>query len=510
MKKEKFYITTTAPYVNALPHIGHTSEFIKADVIARFKRQHLGDENVWLGVGTDEHGLKNFQKARELKKDVREYVDELADEWKRFCKLFEIEYDTFSRSSKEYHHKRAQNFWKRCEEKGDIYKKKYNGWYCVGCEEFKTEKEIIETDEDGKKGKCLIHKKELVWTEEENYFFKLSKYKDKLINYYEANPEVLKPQKARTELINWLKDMEDISISREKENLPWGIEVPGDDTQVMYVWFDALTYYINVLGAGDQGVPEEAFADLSNPKLLNTEGSLEDWWPGVQIFGVDNLRFQAAIWQGMLLSAGYPNTRKLLRNGFILASDGTKMSKSLGNTVSPFEQEKKYGNEAIRFYLVAGIPTYSDSPYKEEDLVNIYNSHLANNFGNLLNRVIHLSNTKKIEINKFNSVEEGFRKKVDDLEKTANNKYEHFELQAAAQVINELASWGNEYITEQAPWAKDKNADEVEKILNNLSYLLANVITLYEPIIPVSAGKAKQMLEKRKKGVLFEKLEKVD
>ncbi|MDQ6985472.1 MAG: methionine--tRNA ligase [Candidatus Dojkabacteria bacterium] len=503
----KFYLTTTLPYVNALPHIGHTSEFIKADVITRYKRSVLGKENVWFNVGTDEHGLKNYQKARDLGKEPREYVDELAAGWKEFCELYRINYDTFYRTSASYHVKPAQEFWKRSVAKGDVYKKEYKGWYCVGCEEFKTEKEIIESDEKGENGKCAIHKKDLVWTEEENYFFRLSKYRDELLKWIEENPDVLKPAKAKTELVNWLSEMEDISISRSKENLGWGIDVPGDDTQVMYVWFDALTNYVNVLGFGQEFPPKEAFKNEEDWRLKTQNSKLEDWWPGVQIFGVDNLRFQCAIWQGILLTADLPQTKKLLRNGFILASDGTKMSKTVGNTVSPFDQEEKYGAEAVRFYLVAGIPTYSDSPYKEDDLVNIYNSHLANNFGNLLNRVIHLANTKEVKLNDEDLVENDFKEKILGYESRLKGLYEEYDLQEAANLVNELATFGNEYITENEPWAKDKTNEEIELTLNNLSYLLKTVIELYAPIIPDSCERAAKMLEKREKGVLFEKKE---
>ncbi|GAB4286360.1 MAG: methionine--tRNA ligase [Candidatus Dojkabacteria bacterium] len=500
----KFYITTTLPYVNALPHIGTTSEFVKADVVARYKRLVLGEENVWFNVGTDEHGLKNFQKARELGKEPREYVDELAKRWKEFCQLYSISYDTFYRTSASYHIKPAQEFWNRSLAKGDIYKKEYTGWYCVGCEEFKTDKETYE--ENGKK-KCTIHTKELVFTEEENYFFKLSKYRDQLLKWIEKNDDVLKPEKARAELINWIKDMEDISISRSKENLGWGVDVPGDESQVMYVWFDALTNYVNVLGFAQDYPPKEAFRNEEIWERKAKNSKLSDWWPGVQIFGVDNLRFQCAIWQAILISAGLENTKKLLRNGFILAADGTKMSKTVGNTVSPFEQEKKYGAEAVRFYLVAGIPSYSDSPYKEEELVNLYNSHLANNFGNLLNRVVHLAKSKNVRINDENFVEEDFKERVRKEVQKIWNYYDRYEFNEAANAINGLATFGNEYITENEPWVKDKAIEKVELVLNNLSYLLSAVIEAYSPIIPEACSKAKKMLEKKEAGVLFEKKE---
>lgn len=491
MKKETFYLTTTLPYVNALPHIGHALEFIQADTIVRFQRKQKGRENVWFNIGTDEHGLKNAQAAEKEGITPKEYVDILAKKWREFAELFSISYDTFYRTSDTKHYTSATKFWNTSKKAGDIYKKKYSGWYCVSCEEFKTEKEI-------KNGRCILHPtKDLLWMEEENYFFKLSKYKDKLLTWLDENPETLKPKQALNELKNWIKDMEDISISRSKENLKWGIDVPGDDSQVMYVWFDALTNYVNVLGYGNE----------DESKVENNDRSLDKWWPGVQIFGVDNLRFQGAIWQGMLASAGLPNTQKLLRHGFILGPDGTKMSKSIGNVVSPFDQQEKFGTEPVRFYLIAGISTFSDSPYKEEDLVNLYNSHLANNFGNLLNRVIHLANKLEVEINEFDTIEAEFEKKVLDFKSSTLGLFNEYELNKAAEKINELATFGNEYITEKEPWGKEVSKKNAEVILNNLSFLLYVVIDLYEPIIPESCTKAKIMLSKREKGILFEKLE---
>lgn len=482
----KFYLTTTLPYVNADPHIGHTLEFIQADVIVRYFRKKLGKENVWFNTGADEHGLKIYQKAIENDKTPQEYVDYYSGKWKEFCELFLISYDTFYRTSDQSHHKLAQEFWKKSEQKGDIYKKKYEGLYCVGCEEFKTEKDLVN-------GKCPLHNIEPVFVSEENYFFKLTNYRQELLNWLDSNRDLLKPETKFEELRNWVKNMEDISISRVKEKLPWGIEVPGDPKQVMYVWFDALTNYTNV------------FLDEKNP---DDQTKLNTWWPGVQIFGPDNLRFQGAIWQAMLSSAGLSHTVKLLCHGMILASDGTKMSKTIGNVISPFDQFKKFGAEAIRFYLISAINTFGDSPYKEDDLINNYNAHLANNYGNLLNRVIHLSNKAGVEINQYESVESEFKSKVDNFRTQIENAFESYELQTAANKISELASFGNEYITVNKPWEIKDDLKKVKNILNNLSYLLSVINDVYEPIIPHTSEKAKVALEKREPIVLFPKIEK--
>lgn len=482
---KNFYITTTLPYVNDIPHIGHTLEFIQADVIARFTRSKLGDSNVWFNVGTDEHGLKILQKAQANDQPVEEYVEFYANKWKEFCKIFHITYNTFYQTSKPYHTPYAQKFWEKSLANGDIYKKKYSGQYCVGCEEFKTEKDLAN-------GVCPLHNKPTIEVSEENYFFKLSKYKPQLLNWLESNPAVVQPASKLNELKKWIENMDDISISRLKENLPWGIEVPNDPEQVMYVWFDALTNYTGVL---------ENKAGFN----IDQESGEEKWWPGIQLFGPDNLRFQGAIWQSMLLSVGLQNTSKLLCHGMILASDGTKMSKTIGNTVSPFDQFEKFGAEAVRYYLVAGLLTFGDASYKEEDLINLYNSALANNFGNLLNRVIHLANAKEVKLGDSSKIEKEFIQKVDEFSKNFDKLMSEYELQQAYSVVNDLADYGNKYITEQQPWSKSIEQSRVHVILNNLGYLLEVLIKLYSYLLPESASKAKSMLQEQSEGVLFER-----
>ncbi|MBP5204414.1 methionine--tRNA ligase [bacterium] len=483
MRKEKFYLTTTLPYVNAEPHIGHALEFVQADAIVRYQKNKLGKENVFFNVGTDEHGLKIYQKAKEEGVSIQDFIDKYAQRFKDYCKLFFVEYDNFYRTSSEEHSIAAQKFWNACAEKGDIYKKKYGGLYCVGCERFLTEKELVD-------GKCPDHGTVPEYKEEENYFFRLSKYREPLLKWLDSNKGIIKPATCYDELRKIISEIEDISISRVKENLPWGIDVPDDPTQVFYVWFDALTNYVNVVG------------------YSTDEDRLKEWWPAVQLFGPDNLRFQGAIWQGMLESAGLPHTKMLLRHGMVLGEDGRKMSKSLGNVVSPFVQEEKYGGEVVRFYLLAGISTFADSSYKESDLVNMYNARLANNYGNLLNRVIHLANAKEVEINNESTVETSFKERVDSYKKTITDLYDAYELSSACEQIDALADYGNKYITEKEPWSKDKTLEECGEILNNLSYLLKTVTELYSPIIPVSADKARNALEKREKIILFPTLDK--
>ena len=479
MDKKNIYITTTLPYVNAEPHIGHALEFVQADALARYFRDKLGKENVFFNVGTDEHGQKIFNKAKEEGLEIQAFIDKYAQRFKDFCKLFFVEYDNFYRTSDKSHHEAAQKFWNKCLEKGDIYKKKYSGKYCIGCERYITEKELVD-------GKCPDHGTVPEDRDEENYFFKLSNYREPLLKWLDENKNFLKPESKREELRKILSELEDISISRLRENLPWGIDVPDDPEQVFYVWFDALTNYVIAVGFGSD------------------EEKLSKWWPGIQLCGPDNLRFQGAIWQGMLESVGLAHTNTLLVHGMVLGPDGKKMSKTLGNIISPFEQEQKYGAEIVRFYVLTGILTYGDCAYKEDDLVFMYNARLANNFGNLLNRVIHLANRRKLDINKEENVETEFKDIVNKHVVKVEELYEEYEISLAGEEIDKLADWGNKYITEKEPWTKDDS--EAEKILNNLSYLLSKVIKLYTPIIPVSCEKAAKALINKETVILFQKI----
>jgi len=484
-----FYLTTTLPYVNAAPHIGHALEFFQADALARYFRKKLGDKNVFFNVGTDEHGLKILQKSKEYNLSPKDYVDQNVKSWYEFCEKFKISYDYFYRTSEKYHYPRAQRFWEECFSKGDIYKKKYEGLYCVGCEAFKTDKELVN-------GKCPDHNIEPIFYSEENYFFKLTKYKDILLKYYDNNKNTLKPLFKLQELENFIKNIEDISISRVKENLPWGIPVPGDDTQVMYVWFDALTNYINTIGYPD---------DLTKFNIWWNNN--DDQHQTLQIFGPDNLRFQCAIWQGMLASAGIQFTKNFICHGTILGPDGRKMSKTIGNIVSPFDQVERFGVDTVRYYMLGVMPTFGDTSYNESDLIFNYNANLSNNFGNLLNRVIHLSDKKEIVINNIEKVEAIFKKEVDDFSEQINKSFEEFDLKVVADKINNLSNRGNKYIDEKKPWML-KDIEEIQLVLNNLSYLLLKLIDSYEPFIPDSIMKARKALQERETIILFPKIEK--
>src|SRR6185503_3299152 len=331
-----FYITTTLPYVNADPHIGFAFELVEADIIARWQR--LQKRDVFFTTGTDEHGQKIFQKAQEQGQDVKAYVDYFAEHFKMLDKGLNLSNDAFIRTTDPSHVKAAQELWKRCAQAGDIYKKKYKGLYCVGDEAFLKESDLVN-------GRCPNHPNmEPIEIEEENYFFKLSAYQEQLLTYL-SNESVALPNWRREEAISFVSQgLEDFSISREKARMSWGIEVPGDASQVMYVWFDALANYISTLGWPDEE---------GNFKKFWTEGEV------VQLAGKDQVRFQSIIWQAMLMSAGIKNTDKVIYHGFI-TSGGQKMSKSLGNVIDPASLVAEYGTDAVRLFLARHVHPFED------------------------------------------------------------------------------------------------------------------------------------------------------
>ena len=370
MDKKPRYITTTLPYVNASPHIGFALEVIQADALARFWRL-IGD-TVFFTTGTDEHGQKIAQKAHEEGRDVQEYVDSYAAEFQTLKDNLHLSYDNFIRTTNESHVSAAQELWRRCAAAGDIYKKSYSGLYCVGDEMFLREADLVD-------GKCPNHPNmDPIEIEEENYFFKLSNYSDRLIEYLQQEPSVV-PEWRREEAINFVRNgLEDLSISRDKARMSWGIPVPNDESQVMYVWFDALTNYISTLGW-----PEDA------------EGTFQKFWVDghtLQMAGKDQIRFQSIIWQAMLMSAGLPTTDTIFYHGFI-TSGGQKMSKSLGNVINPAELVARYGTEATRFLLLKHVHPTDDTDITWERLDEWYTADLVNGIGNLTARIMKLAET---------------------------------------------------------------------------------------------------------------------
>ncbi|KKR08442.1 MAG: methionyl-tRNA synthetase, methionyl-tRNA synthetase [Candidatus Peregrinibacteria bacterium GW2011_GWE2_39_6] len=466
-----FYITTTLPYVNAEPHIGFALEIIQADAIARYQR--LLGKKVFFNTGTDEHGLKIYRKAQENGQDPKAYCDEYAAKFDALKQALNLSYTNFVRTTDEHHVKAAQEFWQRCAKNGDIYKKKYKIKYCVGCELEKTDSELSE------EGKCPVHPNlEIENMEEENYFFRFSRYQKSLLEIYRERPDFVLPAHRLMEVKKFTeKGLEDFSISRLKDKMPWGIPVPDDDEHVMYVWFDALINYISTLGWPED---KENFAAC---------------WPGVQIAGKDNLRQQSNMWQGMLLSAGLRPSHQILIHGFI-TSDGQKMSKSLGNVVDPFVVAEQYGIDALRFYLLKEIPTTEDGDFNQERFKIVYDSDLANNLGNLVSRVMAMNQKyyeNKIPIKGNRQITRDF---MQQKWQAVDQFMVRFDLKQALEEIGAVVNSGNRYIEEEKPWALEK-AGEKEK-LNEVMYVLLEGLRqlswMLEPFIPQTSQKIREQL----------------
>jgi methionyl-tRNA synthetase len=455
--KKNFYITTTLPYVNADPHIGFAFEIVTADIIARYKRL-LGSE-VFFTTGTDEHGQKIYQKAEEEGKEVQKYVDHFAGQFEKLKSELNLSYDAFIRTTSALHKEAAQELWRRCAEAGDIYKKKYKGLYCVGDEAFIKESDLVD-------GKCPNHPTMTpIEIEEENYFFKLSAYQDKLLAYLKDETIAL-PSWRREEAINFVSlGLEDFSISREKARMSWGVPVPNDDTQVMYVWFDALTNYISTLG------------------WPNTEGNFKKFWDEgevVQLAGKDQVRFQSIMWQAMLMSAKIKNTDKVVYHGFI-TSGGQKMSKSLGNVIDPSSLVKEYGTDAVRLLLTRHVHPFEDSDVTLERMKELYNADLANGLGNLVSRIMQLAEKNLPEPVKVEFV---------PYPKEFTDALEVFELNRACEYIFSRIQALDQSITHTEPFRVIKTDPEKGKeLITNLVKELATIDLLLEPIMPDTSKK---------------------
>jgi len=479
---KNFYITTTLPYVNADPHIGFALEIVQADTLARYQRQQ-GNE-VFFNTGTDEHGLKIYRKAEEQEKDPQAYVDEYAAKFDNLKKALNLSYNAFIRTTNEKHIKAVQEFWQRCDQAGDIYKKNYKVKYCVGCESEKTESEL----EDGH---CPFHpQQKLEAIEEENYFFKFSKYQDRLLKLYEDNPNFVVPAWRLNEIKNFVAGgLKDFSISRLKKKMPWGVEVPGDPEHVMYVWFDALVNYISTLQW-----PTSAKASAEKP---DKKGNFKKFWPGMQVAGKDNLRQQSAMWQAMLMSAGLPCSTQILIHGFV-NSNGQKMSKSLGNMVDPYKLVEQYGTDALRYYLLAEVDPFEDSDFTTEKFEARYNADLANGLGNLTARVSNLLEKNKIELNLQTKDSKKLKQQI-------NKAMQEFKFNEALKIIWDQLRKSDEKLSKEKPWELD-DVGKIKIILEPIAQDILNVAELFLPFLPETAGKIIEQFSAKqiKKGeVLF-------
>ncbi|MEI7451922.1 MAG: methionine--tRNA ligase [Candidatus Falkowbacteria bacterium] len=455
MPNKNFYITTTLPYINAEPHIGFAKEIINADVIARYHA--LKGDDIFFNTGTDEHGLKIYQKAQGLGVSVDKYCDDSALKFKVLQELLNLSCNSFIRTTDVKHVAAAQEFWRRCEKNGDIYKKKYSTKYCVGCELEKTDSELVD-------GRCPLHPNaELEIIDEENYFFRFSAYQKKLLKFYEENPEFVVPNHRFNEIKNFVAGgLQDFSVSRLKEKMPWGITVPGDDNQVMYVWFDALVNYISCLG------------------WPNETAEFKNFWPGVQVCGKDNLRQQTAIWQAMLMSAGVANSKQVLVFGF-LTLNGQKISKSLGNTIDPRELVEKYGVDPVRYYLLKEVSTFEDGDFSYEKMEKLYNADLANGLGNLVARTSNLLEKNEIELQLVENSDTDFSRAVF----AALDEYNFSE---ALKIVWEKIKQSDEFLSQTTPW----KMTEKEQITNTLRPVAQNILNIaycLQAFLPETAKK---------------------
>jgi methionyl-tRNA synthetase len=457
----KYYITTTAPYVNSDPHIGFALEIIQADVIARY-HEIIGDA-VFFNTGTDEHGKKIYEKAVEEGKDPKDYVDYFAAKFKNLKKILGLSDGlNFSRTTDEKHIAAAQEIWRRVEANGYIRRGVYQAKYCVGCELEKQDSDLVE-------GRCPLHpNKELEQIDEENYFFCFSKLQDKLLKLYEKYPDFVVPAHRQKEITNFVKSgLSDFSISRLKEKMPWGIPVPGDEKQVMYVWFDALTYYISALG---WPTDEDSF---------NSYWGSADSPRAIQVAGKDNLRQQASMWQAMLLAADLPTSRQIMIHGFI-TSNGMKISKSLGNTVDPLEYVEKYGLDALRYYLLAKMDPFEDSDFTKEKFEEVYKADLQNGLGNLVSRVAAMAvGIKRQQAAGSRQLTEGIAKAISE-----------YRFDEAMKNIWDRVRKADQLISEKKVWQLE---GEEKKMV--LGQLIDSIVLIANDLMPIMPATAKKILE---------------
>jgi methionyl-tRNA synthetase len=462
-KKQKYYITTAIDYVNAKPHIGHAYEKILADAVARWKR--LQGYDVHFVTGTDENAQKNVQAAKENGIPIRKFVDRNSGYFIELCKKLSVNYDDFIRTTEKRHIRTAQEIFKKVADKGDIYKGKYEGYYCKGCEAFITEKDLVD-------GKCPEHNKKPDWISEDAYFFRLSKYEKQVLKLLEKG--LVLPKSKSNEMISRIKEegLKDLNVSRT--NLDWGIDSPVDKDFKIYVWFDALINYVTASGKDRK------------------------YWPAdCHVIGKGINWFHSVIWPAMLLSAGIEVPKLVWVHGY-LTVDGQKMSKTLGNVINPIEIADKYGSDALRYFLLREIPFESDGDFSEKALAERYNNELANKLGNLISRVSGL-----IEKNGTEKTENKLIKKLDL--KKIEKLMDEYHLDKALNEIFAFIDVCNEYVQEKKPWqTKDK------KVLFELRESILKIAELLSPFIPESAKKiTKQFSAKKiKKGeILFKKIE---
>ncbi|RTZ58531.1 MAG: methionine--tRNA ligase [Gammaproteobacteria bacterium] len=469
---DKFFLTTPIYYVNGQPHLGHAYTTVAADIIARFNR--LRGKKVFFLTGTDEHGLKIQQTAEKLGITPEELADRNADRFKELWKVLNISYDRFIRTTETAHVEAVKYILQKCYENGDIYKGHYEGWYCVGCEEFKTEKELLEGNV------CPIHKKPCEYIKEETYYFRLSKYTEKLLEFYEKNPQFVKPEYRFNEVKEFVKQgLKDISITRPKNRVKWGIVAPFDENQTVYVWFDALTNYLSGVG-------------YPSPEY-------KEWWPAdLHLVGKDILRFHAVYWPAFLMSAGEELPKRIFAHGWWLV-EGHKISKSLGNVIDPFVAVEKIGVDPFRYILFRETPFGEDGNLTRESVLNRVNGELVNEIGNLYSRVVSMANKYTeggVEKTDAIPLAEEYAKLTEEVLGNYQKLVEEFKFHKALEETLRLAEFLNRYIDQTKPW--ELNKEGKTETLKGVLYLLTDglrILThLLFPFMPTSMEKALKML----------------
>lgn len=462
---KKFYLTTAIPYVNARPHIGHALEFVQADCVARYHK--LLGEAVTLLSGADENSLKNVQAAEKEGLTTQKLCDRNSLYFQNLAGTLNVSFDIFQRATEEKHFKSSQKLWQLCEKSGDIYKKSYTGLYCVGCEVFYTEDEL-------ENGLCPEHKVKPETISEENHFFKLQKYQKQLEKLIASDQLQITPETRKNEALGFIRSgLTDFSISRTlKRAKGWGVPVPKDPDQIMYVWFDALNIYQTGVG------------------FNWNEEHYKKWWPAdLHVIGKGILRFHAVYWPAILLSAGLPLPKSLFVHGYVTA-EGQKMSKSLGNVIDPFDLVKKYGTDPVRYYLLREIPAYGDGDFSERRFKEIYNADLANGLGNLVARVAKLASQAKIKLVGI------------DLDWPSQNpkitKYikflDEYQFNEALSFVWAKITETNREIDAQKPW--ELKGNKLEEVLTSLCDKILEITILLKPFLPETAEKIqKQFIE---------------
>ncbi len=468
---KNFYITTPIYYPSGKPHMGHAYSSIVADVFARFKQ--LENFNVLFLTGTDEHGQKIQKEAKKNNKDPKVFCDELSETFRSLTKILNLSNNDFIRTTEIRHHKSVIEIWNRLVASGDIYLDKYSGWYSVSDEAFYDEDEI-ENINDNKVSKSSGSNVE--WVEEESYFFKLSSWTEKLLEFYKKNPDFILPASRRNEVIKFVeKGLKDLSISRT--SFTWGIPVPNNKKHVIYVWLDALTNYISALN----------FPNVEDKKY-------KDFWPAdIHIIGKDILRFHAVFWPAFLLAAKLPPPKRVFGHGWIL-SDDKKMSKSLGNILDPIEIINKYGIDQLRYYLVKEVSLGNDGSISMENLKNCINNDLANNYGNLCQRVFSfIKKNCENKIPKCEKLSISDKKLLDNLRNSLPkliNLMNNQQLNEYIKTVVRFSFDANKYFNDEAPWAlKKKDPDRMKSILFTIILQIKNISILLNPIIPDATNK---------------------